>query len=173
MKIQVGLGAVWPTVLACLMMLAGCAGPVLFRSPLSQPIGSSRDQIFERLGSPTAILALPDGERLQYSSLPAGATVYNLDLDSQGRLVRVDQPLLRTRIDADMVVDETRAEQIRMLYGSPIRIEKVGRFDGDVWVYTFIELNEPYFAYLHLDAQGVLRRIIYMQVRNPPSGRRH
>ncbi len=157
---------------SCLLALglAGCAGWVGPRFPMSQPLGSTRAEVLARLGEPTARYALPQGERLQYSFLPAGVTVYNLDLDAEGRLRRVDQPLLKSRIDADMVIDQTRAEDIRLLYGQPLRIDQVARFEGSVWVYQFLDLNEPFYAYLHLDPQGVLRRVIYQQVRNPPNG---
>jgi len=150
--------------------LAGCAGWVGPRFPMSQPLGSTRAEVLTRLGAPTASYPLPLGERLQYSFLPAGVTVYNLDLDADGRLQRVDQPLLRSRIDTDMVIDQTRAEDIRLLYGQPLRVDQVARFEGTVWVYQFLDLNEPFYAYLHLDLQGVLRRVVYQQVRNPPNG---
>lgn len=159
--------------LAAAIWLAGCSAVGPLRFPASQPLGSTESEVLARLGPPTARLPLASGARLQYSGEPAGFEVYNLDLDASGRLSRVDQPLLRPRIEQDMVVDKTTAEQIRQIYGAPARVEKVARFEGDVWVYQFLDINEPFYVYLHLDPEGVLRRLVFMQVRNPSAGRRH
>ena len=154
-------------------LLAGCSAIGPLRFPASQPLGSTEAEVLARLGPPTGRYPLATGERLQYSNEPAGSAVYNLDLDADHHLVRVDQPLVRGRIEQDMVIDQTTAEQIRQLYGAPMRIEKVARFEGDVWTYQFLDLNEPFYLHLHLDPGGVLRRVVFMQVRNPSSGRRH
>jgi hypothetical protein len=147
-------------------LLSACAGTPVFRFPSSQPLGSTRADVLSRLGPPTATYALAAGERLQYSFLPAGTAVYNLDLDAQGRLQRIDQPLEKNRLDTDLVIDQTQAADIRRRYGAPVRVDHVARFEGDVWVYRFLDLNEAFYAYLHLDPQGVLRRVVYQQVRD-------
>ena len=66
--------------LAC--QLAGCVLPARERP------GALRAEVIARLGPPTATIALPSGERLLYSELPAGFAAYNLDFDASGRLVR-------------------------------------------------------------------------------------
>ncbi|MDD0839373.1 hypothetical protein PSQ40_12380 [Curvibacter sp. HBC61] len=148
-------------------LLAACAGSPVFNFPSAQPLGSTRAELLARLGPPTARYPLPSGERLQYSYLPAGTAVYNLDLDAQGRLQRVDQPLRKQRLDAELQLGQTRADDLRLAYGAPARIDRVARFEGQVWVYQFLDLNEAFYAYLHLDPDGVLRRVVYQQVRDP------
>ena len=84
---QQGLGRklLWPLLALLAGLLAACAAPD------RMPLGSSRDETLARLGPPTAVHRLPDGERLQYSYQPAGPWVHNLDFDANGRLRTLTQ----------------------------------------------------------------------------------
>src|SRR5690606_13794606 len=70
------------------LLLAGCA-----LMPERLVPGTPRAEIVQRLGAPSAEYPLPDGTRLQYSRQPAGQQVYNLEVDAQGRLRKVEQVL--------------------------------------------------------------------------------
>ena len=58
--------------------------------------------------------------------------VYNLDLDAQGRLRKVEQVLDIQWMNRHIAIDRwTRADVLRAM-GRPARVEKVARFEGDV-----------------------------------------
>lgn len=146
-------------------LLAGCAGVHQFVKP-----GSSRDEIISRLGPPTGTCTLPTGERLQYSLQPSGPQIYNFDLDAQGRLQKFEQvlePELFSRIQID---SWTRADVLCM-YGKPARVERVARFDGEVWSYLYTDMYWPWLVSIHLDRSGVVRLVQKTEAR--PQGDRH
>ncbi len=151
--------------LALLAGLAGCA------VPLHEPLGTPRAQVLARLGPPTAAHALPQGERLVYSQLPAGTEVYNLDFDAAGRLVRTEQVLTQTRLES-IPLDQWTRSDLQRTFGPPLRVERVARWDGDIWTYRFKQGSDPRFAHVHLDPAGVVRRIGFTDdIPNTDKGR--
>jgi len=136
-------------------LLAGCAG-----MPERLAMGTPRSGIEERLGRPTAVHALADGTRLQYSRQPAGQQVYNLDLDSQGRLVRMQQVMDRPAFEQVRVDSWSQADVLRQ-FGQPALVERVARFDGPIWTYRFLEMGLPRQAHVHLDPAGVVRQLLF------------
>ena len=73
-------------------LLSGCA---VFADPGRVAPGTPVAGVVEQLGRPTARYpaAGSAGERLQYTYQPAGQRVFNIDLDAQGRVARVEQAL--------------------------------------------------------------------------------
>lgn len=142
-------------VLVLCGLLSACA-----TMPEKLQTGQSRAEIESRLGTPTAIYALTDGTRLQYSRQPAGQQVYNLDLDRSGRLVKVEQvldaPLLQR-----IVVDRWARDDVLRFLGRPARVERVARFDGDIWTYRYFEGTWARLVHVHLDPAGVVRRVMH------------
>ena len=137
---------------ALVAVLAACA------SPGSIQPGTPAAQVLQTLGAPTGRYALPDGgERLQYSMQPAGQNVHNIDLDAQGRVLRVEQALSEAlygqRIQADRW---TRAEVLRE-YGRPARIVGVHNFDGDVWVWRYLDGPIWRLLFIDIDRAGIVR----------------
>lgn len=142
-------------VWAGLLALAGCAG-----MPERLAQGTPRNDIEARLGQPTAVLALTDGTRLQYSRQPAGQQVYNLTLDAQGRLRQVDQVMDLTWFHRIGIGTWTRRE-VQQEFGPPALVERVALFDGDIWTYRFLENGASRQAHVHLDPAGVVRRLMF------------
>ncbi len=145
----------WTVLLA--WGLSGCAG-----MPERIEPGTPRAEIVQRLGKPTAEYPLPDGQqRLQYSRQPAGHQVYNLDLDAGGRLRRLEQVMdirwLQQRVEIDRW---TRADVLRHL-GRPALVERVMSFQGEVWGYRFLDMGLPRQAHVHIDPEGVVRRLMF------------
>jgi hypothetical protein len=137
-------------------VLTGCMG-----IPERIEPGTPRAQIEERLGAPTGEYALPDGRRLQYSRQPGGQQVYNLDLDASGRLQRLEQVMDINWLQRNIALDRwTRADVLQNL-GRPALIERVASFRGDVWTYRFLEANSPRQAHLHIDPEGVVRKLMF------------
>ncbi len=144
------------TFLGLVLALSGCA-----LMPERLAPGTPRADIVQRLGAPTGEYPLPDGTRLQYSRQPAGQQVYNLDLDAQGRLRRVEQVLDIHWMQKNIAIDRWQRDDVLRAMGRPARVERVARFDGDIWTYRFLEFDMPRQAHLHLDPQGVLRKLVF------------
>lgn len=137
------------------VLLAGCS-----LMPERMPLGATRTEIEARLGQPTGVYALADGMRLQYSRQPAGQQVYNLDLGADGRLRQTEQVMdggWLQRIEVDRWTRETALINL----GRPALIERVARWDGDIWTYRFQEATGFRQVHLHLDSAGVVRRVMF------------
>lgn len=141
-------------LLALVVQLAGCA------LPAREEPGALRAEVAARLGPPTATFPLPSGERLLYSELPAGFAAYNLDFDASGRLVRNEQVLTQTRFE-NIPVGVWTAADVQRTFGPPLRVERVARFEGDIWTYRFRQNSDPRLAHVHLDPQGVVRLVMF------------
>jgi hypothetical protein len=141
--------------LGLVALLVGCS-----LMPERVPLGATRSEIESRLGSPTAVHALADGTRLQYSRQPAGQQVYNLDLDAAGRLRQTEQVMdagWLQRIEVDRWTRETALIHL----GRPALIERVASWHGDIWTYRFQEAAGSRQVHLHLDGAGVVRRVMF------------
>ena len=141
-------------LLVLAVQISGCA------LPAREKAGALRAEVVARLGPPTAVFALPAGERLLYSELPAGFAAYNLDFDASGRLVRNEQVLTQARFENLPVGIWTTAD-VQRTFGAPLRVERVARFEGDIWTYRFRQNSDPRLAHVHLDRQGVVRLVMF------------
>ena len=141
-------------LLVLAVQISGCA------LPAREKAGALRAEVVARLGPPTAVFALPAGERLLYSELPAGFAAYNLDFDASGRLVRNEQVLTQARFESLPVGVWTTAD-VQRTFGAPLRVERVARFEGDIWTYRFRQNSDPRLAHVHLDRQGVVRQVLF------------
>ena len=136
--------------------LAGCAS-----EPTQLPLGTSRADVLQRLGQPTAVYSLPGGsERLQYSRAPAGFEVNDVDLDAAGRVVSVRQVLNEPAFDRDIQpgVGIWREADVLRTYGRPFEITRVSSFDGVVWSWHYKAMNTRRLLFIYIDSQGVVAR---------------
>ena len=141
-------------LLVLAVQISGCA------LPAREKAGALRAEVVARLGPPTASFPLPSGERLLYSELPAGFAAYNLDFDASGRLVRNEQVLTQARFENLPVGIWTTAD-VQRTFGAPLRVERVARFEGDIWTYRFRQNSDLRLAHVHLDRQGVVRQVLF------------
>lgn len=141
-------------LLVLAVQISGCA------LPAREKAGALRAEVVARLGQPTAVFALPAGERLLYSELPAGFAAYNLDFDASGRLVRNEQVLTQARFE-NLPVGVWTTANVQRTFGPPLRVERVARFEGDIWTYRFRQNSDPRLAHVHLDRQGVVRLVMF------------
>ncbi len=147
-------------LLAGALVLGGCAVPARV------PAGTTVQATLAELGAPTADIALPDGgRRLQYSQMPAGSQVWNLDFDAAGRLRSSDQALRYGNFDR-IVLGKTTAADIQREYGLPLKVEYVYSFNGPVWSYRFNDMNNFRRIFIHIDPAGVVQRILYVDEQN-------
>lgn len=141
-------------LLVLAVQISGCA------LPTREKAGALRAEVVARLGPPTASFPLPSGERLLYSELPAGFAAYNLDFDASGRLVRNEQVLTQARFE-NLPVGVWTTADVQRTFGAPLRVERVARFEGDIWTYRFRQNSDPRLAHVHLDRQGVVRLVMF------------
>lgn len=157
----------WVAAAVCAWGLAACAVPEW------QKTGTSAAHIAQTMGQPQVRVPLADGgERWVYSRQPAGQQVYHMVMDSQQRLLRVDQVLqaphfarLRPGVDTQ--------DTVWTYFGKPAWIDSVASFHGDIWNYRFNEHNIDRLAHVFLDPQGVVQRVMFTdELRNEPDDRR-
>ncbi|WP_447779559.1 hypothetical protein [Variovorax boronicumulans] len=139
---------------AGLLFLAGCVS-----EPTRIQPGTSAAETLQRLGAPTGRYPLNGGgERLQYSRMPAGFEVVDIDLDASGKVVSVTQVLTEARFGHDIQVDRWRQNEVLAFYGKPYEISRVSSFDGAVWTWRYKAINERRMLYIYIDPTGVVRR---------------
>lgn len=130
-------------------LLAGCAS-----DPSRVQPGAGRDQVLQQLGAPTAIYRMPGGERLQYSRGPAGFQVSNVDLDASGRVRSVRQELDEGLFGRTIRPGEWRVEDVLFTYGPPYEQTRVTSFNGTVWSWRYLQINNRRLLYIYMDPAG-------------------
>jgi hypothetical protein len=140
--------------LSVLAAVAGCAN-----EPTRVQPGATAADTLQRLGAPTGRYPLNNGgERLQYSRMPAGFEVTDIDVDASGKVVSVTQVLSEARFGYDIKVNEWRQNDVMAFYGRPYQIDRVSSFDGVVWTWRYKAVNERRMLYIYIDPTGVVRR---------------
>lgn len=142
------------------LLLGGCAvQPV--------PLGASRDDVMAHYGTPSRVVALPSGSRLQYSRQPAGQQAIMVDLDAAGRVVAVRQ-VLNPADFARVVPDQWTRGDIEREFGRPASIDHVATWSGDIMTYRWQDSTGfDMFFWVYLDAGNVVRRTGQgMEIRN-------
>nr|WP_301334589.1 hypothetical protein [Variovorax dokdonensis] len=138
---------------AVVALLAACAS-----DPARLPTGLTKSQALQQLGAPTASFPLAAGERLQYSRMPMGREVTNVDLDASGRVVSVTQELDERYFDKTIQVDRWTRQDVLQTYGPPYEVTQVSSFAGNIWSWRYRQINNPRILYIYIDPQGVVRR---------------
>ncbi len=139
--------------------LAACAVPEW------QKPGTPLAEIERTMGRPTLAEPLAGGgQRLLYSRQPAGQQVYHLDFDAGQRLASVTQVLTLENFQALRNGVDTQ-DSVRRMFGPPALVERVARFDGDIWTYRILDHGEPRQAHVHIAPSGVVRRVMFTDER--------
>lgn len=137
-------------------LLAGCAvNP--FNASALQP-GASRQDVIGRLGTPTRVVPITGGERLQYSYQPFGRETWIVDLDASGRVVRAGQVLNTLNFNRIEPGRWTR-DDVEREFGPPARIEAVTSWGGPIMTYRWWDVDRsPMFYWVYLDPRGMVQR---------------
>lgn len=141
------------TALALMTLTAGCA------MQLVQP-GASREDVVSRYGTPSRVVALAAGTRLQYSRQPAGQSAVMVDLDAAGRVASVREVLNPAGFSAVVVGQSTRDDTERAL-GRPASVDRVGSWSGDILTYRWRDKDQDMLYWFYLDANQVVQRTGY------------
>lgn len=139
-------------LMACLLWLGGCA-----LRPFSavQP-GMSQGDVVARLGPPGAVVAIPQGTRLQYSGQPTGQFAFMVDLDASGRVLSVRQ-VLNARDLARIEPGKWTRDDVLREFGRPTRVDRVASWPGDILTYRWYDLQDLFY-WVYLDSNQVVQR---------------
>lgn len=129
--------------------LAGCA-----TSPIAP--GMDRAAVITRMGTPTRVLPLAGGTRLQYSRQPAGQQAYMVDLDAGDHVLQVRQVLTATEFARITPGSWTRDDVLRE-FGPPASVDRVGNWPHPILTYRWFEVQDMFY-WVYLDDAGVVRR---------------
>lgn len=124
---------------------------------LAQP-GMSREDVIARYGTPSRVLPLGEGTRLQYSGQPAGQTAVMVDLDAAGKVIRAREVLTFTEFSKIEVGKWTRAD-VEREFGRPARMSRVASWSGDIMNYRWRDAGTTDMLFwVYLDAANVVQR---------------
>jgi hypothetical protein len=137
-------------VVALMTLASGCAVQSV------QP-GASREEVVSRYGTPSRVVALASGTRLQYSRQPAGQSAVMVDLDATGRVTSVREVLNLAGFSTVVVGQSTREDTERAL-GRPASVDRVGSWSGDILTYRWRDNDQDMLYWFYLDASQVVRR---------------
>ncbi|RYG12136.1 MAG: hypothetical protein EON92_08965 [Burkholderiales bacterium] len=135
-------------------LLSACASNP-FNAYAIQP-GTPRDAVIARLGKPTRVVALPAGERLQYSLQPFGQYAWMVDLDASGKALQARQVLTAAQFQRIEPGQWTRAD-VEREFGPPARVEEVASWKGPIMTYRWTDGSDMFYS-VYLDERNVVRR---------------
>jgi hypothetical protein len=143
------LSAAMMAVLA--IFVAGCAGPPL------QP-GASREEVLARYGTPSRVVPLVSGTRLQYSRQPAGQSAVMVDLDAAGSVV-LEREALNPAGFSRIAVGQWTRDDIEREFGRPASIDHVASWTGDILTYRWLDGSIDMYFWVYLDPRQVVQRV--------------
>lgn len=135
--------------LAITCALAGCS---------IQPIqaGMDRVTVIARMGSPTRVLPLASGTRLQYSRQPAGQQAFMVDLDASDHVVQVRQVLVAAEF-ARIEIGKWTRDDVEREFGRPASVDHVANWPTDILTYRWHAVQDMFY-WVYLDHNNVVRR---------------
>jgi outer membrane protein assembly factor BamE (lipoprotein component of BamABCDE complex) len=127
--------------------------------PGSVKPGDTQDAVRSAAGRPTAVVALPDGGvRWQYSGQPYDQSVWNINMNAQGRVVSVEQMMSDEAFARIRSGKDTRADVLRE-FGQPAETFSFPMMDETAFMYRYFIHGGFYAAmFVYFDPQGVVKR---------------
>ena len=148
-------------VLAAGLLLVGCAYPTQFKP------GDSVQAVQAKLGAPFSVVKTDDGgERWLYSTQPMGREAFQLRFGANGQLQSTTQVLTAENFGAIRNGQYTE-RQLLQDFGPPMEVTQVYSFKGRVFTYRFWDNSIKRFAHVHIDRQGVVQRLMFMDEPTP------
>jgi hypothetical protein len=144
-------------------VLVACAG----YAPPKDLKGSTEAEVVQAMGPPTGRYQLPEGPtRLEFARGPYGRETYMVDLDAQGRVLKVEQ-VLSPRYFESIIPGMTSDVLLRYI-GHPS--DRAGVFrGGEIWSWRYYN-NDCLWYQVQLDAQGVVATAGYGNAPGCPGG---
>ena len=127
--------------------------------PGSVKPGDAQDAVRSAAGRPTAVVALPGGGvRWQYSGQPFDQSVWNIDMNAQGRVVSVEQMMNDEVFARIRSGKDTRADVLRD-FGRPAETFSFPLMDETAFMYRYFIQGGFYAAmFIYFDPQGIVKR---------------
>ncbi|WP_229429739.1 outer membrane protein assembly factor BamE [Massilia sp. ZL223] len=139
---------------AAALALAGCTLP---QAPLP---GEPLEAVRAKLGAPTAVYPMPDGQMLEYATGPFGQYTYMARIGQDGRLVSWEQVLTGEKF-ATIKIDRATKEDVLRTLGRPAEVSRVALRNYEVWSYRYKEAGVwDSLMHVHFDEQGVVRQMM-------------
>lgn len=128
-------------------------------SPGSIKPGDAQTAVKAAAGTPTAVIALPNGGvRWQYSGQPYNQWVWNIDMDAQGRVQVVDQMMSDAAFARIRDGKDTLADVLRD-FGQPAYTYSFPMKDETAIMYRYFIEGGFYAAmFVYFDPQNVVKR---------------
>ena len=135
---------------AAVLLMAGCAF-----TPVKP--GMSRDEVIASYGTPTRVVTVGAGTRLQYSTQPAGQSVVMVDLDAAGKVIVVRQVMALNEFSKIEPGKWTR-EDVEREFGRPALVDRVSSWPGDILTYRWLDYEQSKYFWVYLDAGNRVQR---------------
>lgn len=132
------------------LFLAACAFTAV------QP-GMSREDVMAHYGTPSRVLPLAAGTRLQYSTQPAGQTAVMVDLDAAGKVVAVRQVMTLPEF-SKIEPGKWNREDVEREFGRPASVDRVASWPGDIMTYRWLDVDQNKYFWVYLDSNNVVQR---------------
>jgi hypothetical protein len=142
-----------------LVVLLGALALAACSTPGSVKPGQEQAAVSATAGRPTAVVQLPDGgTRWQYSGQPFDQSVWNIDFDSKGRVVIVEQMMSDAAFARIRSGRDTRVEVLRD-FGPPAESFSYRLQNETAWMYRYFTHGGFYAAmFVYFDPSGVVKR---------------
>ena len=135
---------------ALALLLAGCA-----LTPVKP--GMTQAEVIAAHGTPTRVVPLASGTRLQYSRQPLGQSAVMVDLNASGKVVSAREMLTAAEFSKIVPGKWTRAD-VEREFGPPASIDRVASWPDNIMTYRWRDVVTDMFFYVYLDAANVVQR---------------
>ena len=141
------LASLLAALLAAGALLAGCAIP----QPKRVQAGQAEPEVLAAMGAPTGRYPLADGtQRLEFAQGPQGVRTWMVDLDAQGRVLKIRQVM--DSFYFDQVQDGMPRDALLRLLGRPA--SRQGEWQGrETWSWRY-DNTDCLWLRVTLDASG-------------------
>jgi hypothetical protein len=135
------------------VLLTACAG---LGGPPPQP-GEPVDAVLAKLGRPTAIYPLADGQEYEYAKGPFGQFTFMARFGPDQRLRSYEQVLTGEKF-ATIQLNSATHEDVLRIIGRPAETSRVYMNNYEVWSYRYKEAGVwNSMMHVHFDKDGIVR----------------
>jgi hypothetical protein len=117
----------------------------------------SQQDVIARNGTPSRVLPLSEGTRLQYSGQPSGQWAFMVDLDAAGKVVAARQALDRNEFSKIGLGQWSRVD-VECEFGRPASVDRVASWPGDIMTYRWLDGSQNMYFWVYLDGANVVQR---------------
>ena len=122
--------------------------------------GEPASALEARLGHPTAVYPLPEGQEWEYATGPFGQRTWMARIGADGRVRGFEQVLTSARFAA-IEIDHARKADVLRIVGHPAETSRVMQHNYEVWSYRYKESDVwNSMMHVHFDQDGVVRMML-------------